>query len=310
MSISPKVIALLGFGEAGSAIARGLCAEAGWRGVAKPGDNAPRRVIAIDTALDKDARGTALGREARKLDVAIAADYTRALSEADLVICAVQGEHALDAAKAAAPLLKKGAHYLDLCTVTGKMADEDRGAIEQGDGRYTDVAVMGGFFKQGIKAPMLVAGTEVEPVVAWMNANGFAATALGPRPGSASSVKMVRSVLMKGLEALGVEALVTAERQGILEEVLDCLSDVDLVPFREHLASLVQTHVVHARRRWEEMSLVIQTLRETGVEPKMTVTTEQTLGRSVEAGIAPADGKVPSLEDALKLLSEKVVRGR
>jgi len=310
MSLNPRVIALLGFGEAGSAIARGLCAEAGWRGVAKPGDNAPRRVIAIDTALDKDARGTALGKEARKLDVAIAANYTSALGEADLVICAVQGEHALGAARSAAPLLKKGAHYLDLCTVTGKMADEDRAEIETGSGRYIDVAVMGGFFKQGIKAPMLVAGAGVEPVVAWMNENGFAATVLGPRPGSASSVKMVRSVLMKGLEALGVEALVTAERQGILEEVLDCLSDVDLVPFREHLASLVQTHVVHARRRWEEMSLVVQTLRETGVEPKMTVTTEQTLGRSVEAGIAPADGKVPSLADALTLLSEKVIRGR
>ena len=126
MSLSPRVIALLGFGEAGSAIARGLCAEAGWRGTPKPGDNAPRRVIAIDTALDKDARGTALGKEAKKLDVAIESGYTAALRDADLVICAVQGDHALEAAEAAAPLLKKGAHYLDLCTVTGRMSDEDR----------------------------------------------------------------------------------------------------------------------------------------------------------------------------------------
>jgi len=308
MSLSPRVIALLGFGEAGSAIARGLASEKGWRGPSKPGDNAPRRVIAIDPALDKDARGTALGKEARRLDVPISDKYTDALSEADLVICAVQGEHALDAATSAAPLLKKGAWFLDLCTVTGKMADEDRAAIETAGGQYIDIAVMGGFFKYGIKAPMLVAGGDAKAAVEWMNANGFDAKYLGPRPGSASSVKMVRSVLMKGLEALGVEALVTAERQGIREEVLECLADVDLVPFRDHLASLVQTHVVHARRRWEEMGLVAQTLRETGVEPKMTVTTEQTLRRSVEAGIAPADGKVPGLDEALKLLSDKVVR--
>jgi len=64
MSLSPRVIALLGFGEAGSAIARGLCADNGWRGPSRPGDNEPRRVIAIDTALDKDARGTALAQEA------------------------------------------------------------------------------------------------------------------------------------------------------------------------------------------------------------------------------------------------------
>src|SRR5262245_33487067 len=110
MSLSPRVIALLGFGEAGSAIARGLASETGWRGPSKPGDNAPRRVIAIDPVLDKDARGAALGKEARRLDVAISDRYTEALAEADLVISAVQGEHALEAATSAAQFLKKGAH--------------------------------------------------------------------------------------------------------------------------------------------------------------------------------------------------------
>jgi 3-hydroxyisobutyrate dehydrogenase-like beta-hydroxyacid dehydrogenase len=310
MNIDPKVIALLGFGEAGSAIARGLAAEGGWRGPSKPGDNAPRRVIAIDTALDKDARGTALGKEARRLEIAIADSYTEALGDADLVICAVQGEHALSAATSAAPLLKKGAHYLDLCTVTGKMSDEDRSAIEAAGGRYIDIAVMGGFFKSGIKAPMLVAGDDVEPVVAWMNAHGFDAKVLGPRPGSASSVKMLRSVIMKGIEALAVESFVAAERQGILKEVMGCLSDVDAGTFSGSLAMLARTHIVHAERRWEEMGLVAQTLRETGVDPVMTSAIEKSHRRTVDAHVAPADGQVPALDEALKLLSEKVVRGR
>ena len=309
MSFSPRVIALLGFGEAGSAIARGLCVEGGWRGPSKPGDNAPRRVIAIDTALDKDARGTALGETARALDVAIEDHYGAALSEADLVISAVQGEFARDAAAAAAPLLKKGAHFLDLCTVTGKMSDEDRAEIESGGGRYIDVAVMGGFFKQGIKAPMLVAGQEAEAAVAWMNASGFVATLLGPKPGSASSVKMLRSVLVKGIEALGVEALVTARRQGILDEVLGCLGDADDMTLGGFIAMLVQTHIVHAHRRWEVMGLVARTLRETGVDPLMTEAIERSHRRSADAHIAPADGQVPSLDEALKILSEKVIRG-
>ena len=310
MSISPRVIALLGFGEAGSAIARGLAADGGWRGVAKPGDNAPRRLIAIDTALDKDARGTALGKEARRLDVAISDSYTAALSEADLVICAVQGEFAIDAARAAAPLLKKGAHYLDLCTVTGKMSDEDRAEIETGGGRYVDIAVMGGFFASGIKAPMLVAGEGAQPMVDWMNANGFVTKYLGAKPGSASSVKMLRSVIVKGIEALAVESFVTARRQGILDEVMGCLGDIDARTFAGSLAMLIQTHIVHAERRWEEMGLVARTLRETGVDPLMTEAIEKSHRRTVDAHIAPADGKVPSLEDALKILSEKVVRGR
>ena len=309
MSFSPRVIALLGFGEAGSAIARGLCVEGGWRGPSKPGDNAPRRVIAIDTALDKDARGTALGETARALDVAIEDHYGAALSEADLVISAVQGEFARDAAAAAAPLLKKGAHFLDLCTVTGKMSDEDRAEIEGGAGRYVDIAVMGGFFKQGIKAPMLVAGEDAAEAVTWMNANGFVATLLGPKPGSASSVKMLRSTLVKGIEALGVEALVAAQRQGILDEVLGCLGDADSMGLSGFITMLVQTHVVHAHRRWEEMGLVAQTLRETGVDPLMTEAIEKSHRRTVDAHIAPADGQVPSLEDALTILSERVIRG-
>ena len=180
-------------------------------------------------------------------------------------------------AQSAAPLLKKGAHYLDLCTVTGKMSDEDRAAIEAAGGRYIDIAVSGGF-KSGIKAPMLVAGEDVEPVVAWMNANGFEAKVLGLRPGSASSVKMIRSVLIKGVEALGVEAYVTAERQGILKEVMECMGDVDKLGFARFVGTLV-THVVHAHRRWEEMGLVGQTLRETGVDPLMTERTEKSLRR-------------------------------
>jgi 3-hydroxyisobutyrate dehydrogenase-like beta-hydroxyacid dehydrogenase len=305
----PRVIALLGFGEAGSAIARGLCADGGWRGAPRPGDNAPRRLIAIDTALDRDARGTALGKAARALDVVIDGTYTRALSEADLVLSAVPGEQALDAAQSAAPLLKKGAYFLDLCTVTGRMADEDRDAVEAAGGHYIDIAVMGGFFKSGIKAPMLAAGEDVETVVAWMNQNGFEAKVLGPRPGSASSVKMLRSVIMKGLEDLAVESLVTAERQGILEEVLGCFGDADQLPFRDFISTLVRTHVVHAYRRWEEMGLVARTLEETGVEPLMTRTIEQAHRRTVEAAVAPADGKVPSLAEALALLSQRVVRG-
>ena len=101
----------------------------------------------------------------------------------------------------------------------------------------------------------------------------------------------------------------TAKRQGILEEVLGCLSDADQMPFRDYIAMLVQTHIVHAHRRWEEMGLVAKTLRETGVDPLMTEAIERSHRRTVDAGIAPADGQVPSLDDALTILSEKVIRG-
>ncbi|QQS13403.1 MAG: NAD(P)-dependent oxidoreductase [Rhodospirillales bacterium] len=306
----PLTIALIGFGEAGSAIARGLAGDGGWRGAARPGDNRPRRVIAIDTALDADDRGRALGAHARRLGVPIAGGYTAALAEADLVLCAVPGESALDAATAAAPFLKPGALYLDLCTISGAMAADDRAAVEAGSARYVDVAVMGTFFGHGIRTPMILAGADAAAAAAWMNGNGFAVSVLGPKPGSASSVKLMRSVLIKGLEALAVESLVAAGRQGILEEVLACLGDVDKVPFRQFLTTLLETHIVHAGRRMEEMELVERTLAEIDVDPLMTRAIVASHRRTVDAGIKPADGRVPPFDVALALLADKVVGGR
>ena len=110
---------------------------------------------------------------------------------------------------------------------------------------------------------------------------------------------------------MGVEAYVTAERQGILKEVMGCMGDVDQLRLRQvRSARWCRPTSCMPHRRWEEMGLVAQTLRETGVEPLMTEAIEKSHRRTVDAGIAPADGKVPSLEEALKILSEKVVRGR
>ncbi len=307
MSI-PTVVGLLGFGEAGSAVARGLAA--GWRRDAPVGANAPRRLVAVDTALDRDARGRALGEEARRLDVGITAGYTAALSEADIVFSMVPGDDAGHAAAALAQVLKPGALVLDLCTITGAMAEADRALIEAAGGRYVDVAVMGTFHSLGHKAPMLLAGADAPEAAAWMTAQGFDVKVLGPKPGSASSVKMLRSVLIKGLEALAVESLVAAREQGLLDEVLGCLGDVDLVPFRTYLSTLVSTHLVHATRRLEEMELVGRTLRETGVEPLMTEAIQRSHRRTVQAGVTPADGKVPPLDIALEALAERVVKPR
>lgn len=306
MALEPLTIALIGFGEAGTAIARGLAEN--WRGASRPGDNRPRRLIAVDTALDLDARGRKLGDEARRLDVAIERGYTAALRDADLIISAVPGEFALDVAQAAAPLLKEGAFYLDLCTVTGAMAEADRIVVEGAGGIYVDVAVMGSFFGRGQKAPMLLAGPDAPRAAEWMNASGFDVKVLGPKPGSASAVKVLRSVLIKGVEALAVESFVAARRQGLLEEVMGCLGDVDHEGFGQFLARMVETHLVHAGRRSEEMVLVARMLRESGVPPLMSETTYKALHRTVEAGAVPVDGKVRPLEETLAVLSDTVFR--
>ncbi|MBH62880.1 MAG: hypothetical protein CL569_10630 [Alphaproteobacteria bacterium] len=101
--LDPGAVALLGLGEAGSAIAAGLCGEGGWRSGA-PG----REVVAIDIALGDGPRGRAMATNAEKPDLPIERNFTDALSACDLVISVVTGEEAASAVRMAGKWLRPG----------------------------------------------------------------------------------------------------------------------------------------------------------------------------------------------------------
>ena len=92
--------------------------------------------------------------------------------------------------------------------------------------------------------------------------------------GAAAAIKMVRSVMIKGIEALTLECFLAAARAGVVDEVAASMKNnypgLDwgkIVPYNlERMAS-------HGERRAAEMEEVADTLRELGVEPLMTVAT-------------------------------------
>src|SRR5256885_9989776 len=72
--------------------------------------------------------------------------------------------------------------------------------------------------------------------------------------GAASAAKMCRSVIIKGMEALLAESLLTARRHGVEDAVLASLQD--LFPARDwrSLARyMISRSLQHGRRRAEEM---------------------------------------------------------
>ena len=300
-----RTIALLGFGEAGTTIAAGLCTAGGWRDAA-----AGRRVIAIDIALDAGMRGTAMRAEAGALDIAIERDYTDALSAADLVISVVTGDEARRAAEMARPMLRPGMLYADFNSITGP---ETRGVADvltpQGVD-FVDVAVMGIFKATGLKTPMLLSGPCAADMTAFAVAIGAPARVLNETIGDASAVKILRSVIAKGLEALSVECLVAARRQGLVAEVLDNLGDIDGMGMAAFVKMLTITHLIHAKRRMEEMEKAAKNLEETGVPALMTNATRLTHRRTVEAGLDPAELVDADLDAALAILDERVIGGR
>ncbi len=299
---NPNRIALLGFGEAGSTIAQGL--KCAWC----KNSAQSRRILAVDIALGKDPRGKSMEALARELDVDISSHYTAALGSAAVVISVVTGEQAIDAAQAAKPWLTPGSYYLDFNSITGPQTCDVAKVFDQSEIHFIDVAVMGGFEALGIEVPLLLAGLDAAIINDWMNRSGFTARVLATRVGDASAVKILRSVMVKGIEALAVECLVAAHRQNLVSEVLDNLGDIDRQGFAAFIQTLTTTHLVHAKRRMEEVEKAAVNLRNTGIKPLMTEATRRSHLRTCDARVAPSDGTKPTLYEALEILSNQVIK--
>ncbi|MFT5446147.1 MAG: 3-hydroxyisobutyrate dehydrogenase [Gammaproteobacteria bacterium] len=293
-------IATLGLGEAGTAITTGL-AEV-WRK-----DNTARRILSVDIGLGDNVRGSAINERARAIGVEIEGSYTRKLADAGAVFSVVTGVEAKSAALAAREVLKPGTLFFDINTITGPQTADIAQEMSKAGIDYVDFAAMGGFATSGHKVPFVVSGPAAERAAAFLQPFGFNVKVMSDRAGDASSVKIIRSVLVKGMEALSVECMVAAHRAGLVQEVLECFSDIDARTFAGMVKSLTTTHVVHAKRRMEEMDKAKENLLELGIQPLMSERTRESHARTVAAGVAPNDASLPTFEEALDILSEKVV---
>ncbi|MCB1740107.1 MAG: NAD(P)-dependent oxidoreductase [Gammaproteobacteria bacterium] len=293
-------VALLGLGEAGSAIARGLRDE--WRG----GDPR-RRLVGVDIALTGNARGPAIRARAEQLGVSLDAGYGAVLAEAQAVFSVVTGVQAAQALTAALPHLRPGTLFLDVNTLTGPQAAALAAQAQAAGIDYVDIAAMGGFATDGHRAPFLLAGPAAQRAATWMTPLGFNVRVLSDRAGDASAVKILRSIMTKGIEALAVECLVAAHRSGLVDEVMAGFDDIQARTFQGFLRTLTVTHLQHARRRMEEVDKVNENLFELGMTPLMSEATRRSHARTVDADVARSDDRKLSFEEALQVLSERVV---
>lgn len=299
---SPRTVALLGLGEAGSALASGLCMSGGWRDRASD-----RSVIGIDTALGQGARGAAMAERMKRLSVPAASTYTQILSAADLVISVVTGEDAVAAARMARPWLNRGTLYADFNSITGPQTRAVASELTPSGVDFVDVAVMGSFLANGHRNPLLLSGLRAHDMCAFAESIETPVRVLSAEVGDASAVKILRSILMKGIEALSVECLVAARRQGLTQQLLDNVGDVDAIGFAEFVRVLTVTHLTHAKRRMEEVEKAMENLAETGVPALMSDAIRRSHARTVQAKLPPETVADIDLDRALEILDEQVI---
>ena len=193
-------IALIGFGEAGMAFA------GAWRADAR----------AYDIKTDDPALAAAKRADYVRAGIRGADTLAEALADADLVISLVTADQALAAAGAAAKSIAPGALYCDLNSVAPQTKQEAARLVEAAGAHYADVAVMAPVHPAGLAVPMLISGADACPA---LSALGFSPRRIDGPVGRASTIKMLRSVMVKGIEALTAECFLAARKAGVAEEV-------------------------------------------------------------------------------------------
>lgn len=247
----PSKIALIGFGEAGSTFAQ----AAGWGLRACAWDVLPARQAAM---ID--------------CGVLVAASAAEALTQANLVISLVTADQALLAAKTYAAHVPAGAIWCEMNSVAPETKKAAAKVVEKAGGSYVDVAVLAPVDPARLAVPLLLSGKTAAKAETALREVGFRnVRVVGSEVGRASAIKMIRSVMVKGLEALTDEMMQAAEAAGVAAEVLASLDASDKPRlWAERAAYNLERMHTHGLRRAAEMEESAETLLSLGIEPVMT----------------------------------------
>ena len=226
------------------------------------------------------------------------------LDRAHLVLSCVTGDVAMTVVEQYLPHLRAKALLADLTTARADVKRSAASLAAQASVRYVDVAIMGGITLNRERTPLLASGDGADEVKAAIErAGGRVQVIAGGAAGDAISLKILRSVFTKGMEALAVELLTSAEKQGVREQLYQQLSDIDQTPLRAFLDMLVRTHVVHAKRRAHEVHDARGELAAQGLPSLVLPGVEQRFRATVDALARRAPEMAePNVDQALRWL--------
>lgn len=199
--------------------------------------------------------------------------FKECVRDADLVISAVTASSALDVARKAGKILERSQTFLDINSVSP--ATKRKAASFVRNAGYVEAGVMAAVSGQRLKVPMLLGGPYAIETSQRLESIGMNAKPVSEEIGVASAIKMCRSIMVKGLEALSVECLFAARCFGTEEAVLDSLAGTyPSLGWKDRLPDYLISRVAeHGRRRAAEMWQVAEALKDIGMEPIMALAT-------------------------------------
>lgn len=282
------IIAVIGFGEAG----RTFASAGGWSARARVYDRLTDAAMTRSAKLADYATASVAGCD----------DAATAIAGAAAVVSLVTADQALLVAEEAARSIMPGALYLDLNSVAPETKRTGARAIEAAGGCYVDVAVMSPVQPAAMASPLLVSGPKADGAAALLASLGFTKVrVVGHHVGRASSIKMIRSVMIKGIEALSAECMLAASEADVLDEVVASLdASWPGADWGRRADYNLDRMLIHGSRRSAEMEEVVRTLDDLGVGSDMS---RGTVVRQAAVGAldvnAPPEGLLAKIKTVL-----------
>lgn len=265
-------IALIGLGEAGSIFARGLAASGFYE------------VTCYDALLNDVSSAEAVRSKASSFGVVACASAAEACQGARIVMSAVPAGAARAVAEEAATFLQPDQLFLDINSVSPDTKRASAAAVDRSGAAYVEGAVVGPVGPSGMKVPILLAGPRAPEVAAMLSPAGMNLEVAGATIGEASAIKMCRSIMIKGIEALTVECFMTARRYGIEDTIIASLdSSFPGMNWEQRGGYMIGRVVRHARRRAAEMREAAATVSEAGLAPTMSAASAELLEWAADA---------------------------
>ncbi len=253
-------IGMIGYGEVGKIFCAGL--------KTKPGIES---VSAWDLKLVDASNSASQTAHAHSAGVGVCASMQALCQQADWLISAVTASNTLAVAAEASKHLRPGTLFLDLNSASPGTKQQAAKLIEAAGGHYVEAGVMTSVPPYGIKVPMLLGGAQAEALAARLRGFDMDANCVSAEIGIASAIKMCRSVMIKGLEALVIESYTTARAYGVEDHVLPTLVETfPSIDWEQQGAYFFSRVVQHGKRRAEEMREAANTVKEAGFEPLMS----------------------------------------
>ncbi|OZI77905.1 DUF1932 domain-containing protein [Bordetella genomosp. 12] len=255
MSTPAPGIAIIGVGEVGPIFAQAL----GERGCA---------VAVYDIKLEDSATAGAIRDKAARAGARVADSLQDCLSQADWIFSAVTASQAGAVARAAARVMRPGQIFIDLNSVSPRVKQENGALVEAAGGDYVESAVMAPVPPQGVQVPMLLGGRRARALSEALNALGLRTQAVADEVGLASAIKLCRSIMIKGHEALCLQSMQAALHFGVDGRVLASLAATfpGVGWDKGYEAYLIGRVAEHGQRRSEEMREAAAMLDELGLD--------------------------------------------